>query len=105
MTRRDTTDTILKALRSDLLSLRERVTEQAAELVLLRAENARLHRELENLRRQEGAAPVDRAVLEAKIAALEAELARYKSAGKNSSDSSKPPSSDYPHDPKSERDR
>src|SRR5690348_16042233 len=107
MSRRDTTDSILQAFRTDLVSLRRRVTEQAAELGLLREEIARLQRENEALRRREDAAPVDLAEMDAKLAALEAELARRKTAGKNSSNSSnssKPPSTDHPHDPKSERD-
>jgi transposase len=105
MSRRDTTDSILKAFRSDLLALRERVTELTSEVVHLREEVSRLELENAALRRQKGATAADRASLEAKIAALGAELARRKGGGKNSSNSSKPPSTDHPHDPKSARDR
>lgn len=105
MSRRTTTDSILKALSSDFLALRARVAEQSSEVAFLREEVTRLERENEALRRQKGATAADHASLEAKIAALEAELARRKSGGRNSSNSSKPPSTDHPHDPKSARDQ
>jgi transposase len=74
-------------------------------MAFLHEEVMRWERENEALRRLTEGTGADRASLEAKIAALEAELARRKSGGKNSSNSSKPPSTEHPHDPKSARDR
>lgn len=97
MSRRSSFDTVLNAQRTDLLSLRERV-------VALEGENRRLQAENAALRDAAALGSREDSVLLAEIAALKATLAARKGGGKNASNSSRPPSSDHPHDPKSARD-
>lgn len=97
MKRRSSVEAVVAALRVDLVALRERV-------VALETANHALREENAALREAAGHPPAEQAALEAEIAALQAALAARPRGGKNASNSSKPPSSDHPHDPKSARD-
>lgn len=84
MSRHSSLEPILNSLRAELVVLRERMTTVSGELALLLDEKE--------------AWLAEKAALEVRIAELEG-------ARKNSSNSSKPPSSDHPHDPKSQREQ
>ena len=90
MSRRSSFEAVVKALHGEVVSLRARV-------VALEAEN-RLLREA-----APPPSPGGDATQDPELARLEAENAALQRERKNSSNSSKPPSSDHPHDPKSER--
>lgn len=90
MSRSQSLMVVVNALRTELVSLRERLCDLDGENTFLRGEIALLG--TENAALREG-----KATLEARLSVLEP------SAQKNSSTSSKPPSSDHPHDPKSQR--
>lgn len=90
MSRRSSFEAVVKALHGELVSLRARV-------VALEAEN-RLLREAAL-----PPSPVGNPSHDPEFARPEAENAAGERERKNSSNSSKPPSSDHPHDPKSER--
>jgi len=90
MSQRASFETVLLSLRAELGSLRERV----------------LTLELENqlLREESKARDAADAALQTENAALREQLLTVRPTQKNASNSSKPPSSDHPHDPKSQRD-
>ena len=94
MSRDHPLESIVRALQSELVSLRERVSVLESENRLLREENRTLREENCTLR-------AENSRLWEELTERETQLAAR--APKNSSNSSKPPSSDHPHDPKSER--
>jgi transposase len=97
MSQRSSVAAVVNVLHAEVVSLRARV-------VALETENQRLREAAAAMPpRSPAAADAEPAATNAAIARLEAEIAALKRERKNSSNSSKPPSSDHPHDPKSER--
>lgn len=87
-------EALRRELRAEMELLRERMVVIEAENRALRAQGPPAH-PLE---------PAEVLALQAENRQLRAELERLRRGKKNSSNSGKPPSSDHPHDPKSERD-